>query len=60
MADSYTDCILLSHQGDFNVIPAQAGIQGIQLTAFWIALTLYYVPRLRGNDKGFKLKLLDP
>ena len=45
----------LSHRGFLGVIPAQAGIQGIQLTVFWIALTLLYVHRLRGNDEGFKL-----
>ena len=42
------------------MVLAGAGIQGIQLTAFWIALALLYVPRLRGNDEGFKLKLPDP
>ena len=43
------------NRGVFNVIPSQAGIQSIQLTAFWIALTLHCVSRLRWNDEGFKL-----
>jgi len=46
----------LNHRGIFNVIPAQTVIQGIQLTAFWIALPLHYVSGLRGDDEGFKLK----
>ena len=59
----------MSPRGVFTVIPAKAGIQGIQLITFWIALTLHHVsrPRLntipgqaRGNDEGFKLKLPDP
>jgi len=50
----------LSHRSVFNVIPAQAGIQSIQLIAFWIAQKLHSVSRLRGNDEGFKRKLTDP
>ncbi len=50
----------MSHRGVFTVIPAQAGIQGIQLIAFWIAQKLHCVSRLRGNDEGYKLKLPDP
>ena len=52
-----------------DVMPAEAGIQGFQLAAFWIALTLHCVscPRpntipgqTRVNDKGFRLKFPDP
>ena len=50
----------MSNLGIFTVIPAEAGIQGIQLITFWIALTLHCVSRLRGNDEGYKLKLPDP
>ena len=46
--------------GVFTVIPAEAGVQGIQLITFWIALTLHCVSRLRGNDEGYKLKLPGP
>jgi hypothetical protein len=47
-------------RGVFDVMPAEAGIQGFQLTDFWIALKLHCVSRLRGHDKGFRLKLPDP
>ena len=50
----------MSNRGVFTVIPAEAGIQGIQLITFWIALKLHFVPRLRGNNEGYKLKLPDP
>ena len=53
--------------GVFTVIPAEAGVQGIQLITFWIALTLHCVSRpppsrgkARGNDEGYKLKLPGP
>ncbi len=50
----------MSNRGVFTVIPAETGIQGIQLITFWIALKLHFVPRLRGNNEGYKLKLPDP
>jgi hypothetical protein len=34
-------------RGIFDVMPAEAGIQGFKLTAFWIALPLHCVSRPR-------------
>jgi hypothetical protein len=49
----------LSPRGGFSVIPAQAGIQAIQLIASWIAQKRHFVShpppsrgQARGNEEG--------